>query len=111
MIEGDEAEMVMATDAPVGETLLIREYLLEEANSSTQLLSSMSNLQSKEEVVASTPQKISPPTTADNAPHGHTQTGVTLQSHLPYSRPVTPQSFSRPHTASKAAAQSRRELR
>ena len=105
MIEGDEAEMVTSTDAPVGETLLIREYLLDEANSTIQLLSSVSNISSSNKAMAtSTPQRRAPPSPSSTAANAHHH-GVALQSHLPYARPVTPQSFSRPHTASKAAAQ------
>ena len=99
LIEGDEAEMLPATDTPMGETLLIREYLLDEANSSTQLLSSppgndllTSTASQQKSSKGNTHQPLQP--VAD----------IPMQS-LPYSRPVTPQTFSRPHTASKALQQ------
>lgn len=93
--------MLPATDTPVGETLLIREYLLDEVNSSTQLLSSITH-PTGNDLLTSTPQQKS----SECNTHQPLQpvADIPLQS-LPYSRPVTPQTFNRPHTASKALLQ------
>ena len=109
MIEGDEAEMLAATDAPVGETLLVREYLLlsNEANSTAQLplTYSMANGYTEDELVTLIPQQKQPSPMANvGSTQLVPQANVSVQS-LPYARPVTPQSFSRPHTASKALPQ------
>lgn len=109
MIEGDEAEMLAATDAPVGETLLVREYLLlvgDQANSTTHLplASSVGNPHTEDEPVTSTPRQDQAVPSVGSNSHLTAQMTVSVQS-LPYARPVTPQSFSRPHTASKAIPQ------
>lgn len=94
--------MLTATDTPVGETLLIREYPLDQANSATQSSSSMVNtLPVEDKSITATPQR------SHTGPGSSThllQANIAVQS-LPYARPVTPQSFSRPHTASKALDQ------
>ena len=110
MIEGDEAEMLAVTDAPVGETLLVREYLLvgDQANSSAHfpLASSMANPHTEDELVtSSTPRQNQAVPSVGNDSHLTAQTDTVSVQSLPYARPVTPQSFSRPHTASKALPQ------
>ena len=112
MIEGDEAEMLAVIDAPVGETLLVREYLLvgDQANSSAHLplASSMANPHTEDELVtSSTPRQNQavPSVGSGSDSHLTAQTDTVSVQSLPYARPVTPQSFSRPHTASKALPQ------
>lgn len=116
MIEGDEAEMLTATDAhAVGETLLVREYLLvrdNEAHLPLALTSSAANPHIEDDVMmtSSTPkQSQSVPSVRGSSSDSsqvmaEANSGASVQS-LPYSRPVTPQSYSRPHTASKALPQ------
>ena len=103
LIEGEEVEMSPATDTPVGEALLIREYILNEANGSTQLLSSViTNPPPENDLLTPTPHQES---SKGNA-HQPLQpvADIPLQR-LPYFRPVTPQTFNRPHIASKALQQ------
>ena len=105
MIEGDEAEMLTATDTPVGETLLVGEYLLDD-EARLPLASSMANPHTEDELVTSlTPKPNQPvPGVGSGSQPTAQANSVSVQS-LPYARPVTPQSFSRPHTASKALPQ------
>lgn len=111
MIEGDEAEILTATDAhAVGETLLIREYLLGDNRAHIPLVSSTANAHTGDEVImmSSTPKHHQPvprvEDSNDSQLAAELNSGISVQN-LPYARPVTPQSFSRPHTASKALPQ------
>ena len=111
MIEGDEAEILTATDAhAVGETLLIREYLLSDDGAHIPLVSSTTNAHTGDEVMmmSSTPKHHQPvPRVEDSNDSQLTAElngGISVQN-LPYARPITPQSFSRPHTASKTLPQ------
>ena len=115
MIEGDEAEILTATDGyAVGESLLVREYLLTDDEAHLPLASSKANTSPHTEdeitMTSSTPLQDQPvPSVKDSNSQliAQANSSVSVQS-LPYARPVTPQSFSRPHTASRALSQQRK---
>lgn len=111
MIEGDEAEMLTATDAPLGETLLIREYLLVDGEAHLPLASSMADPHTEDELVtSSTPKPNQPVPSVGSSSQPTAQANSASVQSLPYARPVTPQLFSRPHTASKALPQQCKSL-
>ena len=113
MIEGDEAEMLTATDAhAVGETLLVREYLLTDDGAHLPLASSVASPHTEDEltITSSTPKQNHPVPSVQGSTSQLTAEasgGVSIEN-LPYARPVTPQSYGRPHTASKALPQQRK---